>query len=214
MPFASPPSKDVSPGSPQDSKHLDAASVQPEYFEKMYAANIDPWDFETSEYEAKKYAATLAALPRQQYRSAFEIGGSIGVLTQKLAARCQSLLSVDVSEQAQVRAKERCQSLSHVQFDMMQVPHNYPSQTFDLTLVSEVGYYWGGSDLQMAQKKIAEHLEPGGHLVLVHWTPFVEDYPITGDQVHEAFLDQVGSLYRLRVSRREERYRLDLLERF
>ncbi|MGB3768405.1 MAG: SAM-dependent methyltransferase, partial [Phormidesmis sp.] len=97
------------PSAPQNA---DAASLPPDYFEKMYAANIDPWNFETSEYDAKKYAATIAALPKETYRAGFEIGGSIGVLTQQLAARCQSLLSIDVSEQAQARAKERCQALS------------------------------------------------------------------------------------------------------
>ena len=189
------------------------ASIDPDYFEKMYAEDIDPWDFETSEYEAKKYADTIAALPKDCYRSAFEIGGSIGVLTRKLSDRCDSLLSVDVSERAQARAKERCEHLSHVEFAVMQVPHQYPERSFDLTLVSEVGYYWGKADLEIAQRQIAQHLEPNGHLLLVHWTPYVESYPLTGDEVHEAFLQQVGSTYRSLVSRREERYRLDLLER-
>ena len=189
-------------------------SIQPDYFEKIYAADIDPWDFETSEYEAKKYAATIAALPKAQYQSAFEIGGSIGVLTEKLADRCNALLSVDVSKQAQAKAKERCQHLPHVAFQVMQLPHTFPPNTFDLIVVSEVGYYWGKQDLDVAKLKIADSLERSGHLMLVHWTPYVEDYPITGDEVHEAFLQQVGDVYHSLVSRREERYRLDLLERF
>ncbi len=188
-------------------------STSPEYFERMYAADIDPWDFETSPYEKDKYAATMAALPKQRYQSAFEIGGSIGVLTQMLSARCQSLLSVDVSERAQAKARERCQQISQVEFQVMQVPHQYPNRMFDLTLVSEVGYYWGDQDFPKAQQQIADHLEPGGHLLLVHWTPFVEEYPRTGDSVHEAFLQQVGTFYRSLSSKKEERYRLDLLER-
>lgn len=190
-----------------------SGTLPPDYFEKMYAANPDPWDFETSEYEAKKYAATIAALPKAKYRSAFEIGGSIGVLTEKLSSRCQSLLSIDVSQQAQARAKARCQHLPQVKFEVMQVPYEYPAHRFDLTLVSEVGYYWGRDDLPLAQQQIADHLEPGGHLLLVHWTPYVEEYPLTGDEVHEAFLQQVGTTYRALLSQREERYRLDLLER-
>ncbi len=188
-------------------------SLPPSYFEEMYVADPDPWDFETSEYEAKKYAATIAALPKPRYRSALEIGGSIGVLTKKLAERCESLLSIDVSETAQAKAKNRCQHLSHVQFEMMQVPYQYPSHTFNLTVVSEVGYYWGHEDLPKAQAQIASHLEPGGHLLLVHWTPYVAEYPLTGDQVHEAFLADVGTVWRSLNSQRKERYRLDLLER-
>ena len=195
------------------SSNIDSGSLPPSYFEKMYAENPDPWHFETSEYEAEKYATTIAALPVSKYRSAFEIGGSIGVLTQKLAERCQSLLSIDVSKQAQARAKERCSHLPHIEFKIMQVPYQYPTRTFDLTVVSEVGYYWGKTDLPIAQKKIARHLEPGGHLLLVHWTPYVESYPMTGDEVHSAFLEQVGTHYRSLVAKRKERYRLNLLER-
>ncbi len=201
------------PSTPQDPSPKASASLPPDYFEEMYAANPDPWEFETSPYEAKKYADTVGVLPRSQYRSAFEIGGSIGVLTEKLAARCQSLLSIDVSTRAQARAKRRCAHLPHVEFEIMQVPHHYPSRTFDLTVISEVGYYWSKPDLQTAQQKIAEHLEPGGHLLLVHWTPYVDSYPLTGDEVHDAFLQQVGKSYCSLISRREERYRLDLLER-
>lgn len=190
-----------------------SASLPPSYFERLYAADPDPWQFETSEYEAQKYAATLAALPRAKYRSALEIGGSIGVLTEKLASRCQSLLSIDVSEQAQARAKERCRHLPQVDFKIMQVPHQYPQDNFDLILVSEVGYYLNWEDLRKAQQHIARTLEPQGHLLLVHWTPEAKDYPLTGDEVHEAFLQQVGAIFRPLVSQREERYRLDLLER-
>ena len=115
-------------------------SLPPSYFDNLYQANPDPWEFETSEYEASKYAATVAALPKQRYRSAFEIGGSIGVLTAKLAERCDSLLSVDVSELAQNQAIQRCQALPQVRFQLMGVPEAYPDEMFDLTLVSEVGY--------------------------------------------------------------------------
>ncbi len=43
------------------------------YFDKLYGDNPDPWKFETSEYEANKYAATIAALPKQRYRSAYKL---------------------------------------------------------------------------------------------------------------------------------------------
>lgn len=188
-------------------------SLPPRYFEQLYATDPDPWQFETSEYEAHKYAATLAALPQPQYRSALEIGGSIGVLTEQLGDRCQSLLSVDVCAQAQARARDRCRHLPHIEFAQMQVPHQFPDRTFDLILVSEVGYYWGWDDFPTAQRLIAHHLAPGGHLLLVHWTPPTRDYPLTGDEVHTAFVAQVGPVYRSLISQREQRYRLDLLER-
>ena len=64
------------------------------YFEALYAAAPDPWDFEGSDYERGKYAATLAALPQPRYARALEVGCSIGVLTALLAPRCDRLLAV------------------------------------------------------------------------------------------------------------------------
>jgi SAM-dependent methyltransferase len=190
-------------------------SLTPEYFDALYSAAADPWKFKTSDYEAKKYAATLAALPRHRYRSAFEIGGSIGVLTEMLAQRCDTLLSVDVSEQAQKQAIDRCQSLSNVRFQLLQVPQLYPNEQFDLTVLSEVGYYWCWEDLKQAQQLMLDHLEPGGHLLLVHWTPYADYYdnPLSGDQVHEAFLALPPSQIKHLIGDRRDRYRLDLFER-
>lgn len=190
-------------------------SLPPAYFDQVYAESDDPWEFETRPYEAAKYAATLDALPRERYRSAFEIGCSIGILTERLAGRCDRLLSVDVAERALEQARARCRNLPHVRFRQMAVPDAFPDEQFDLIVVSEVGYYWDWDDLATAQRLIVEHLEPGGHLLLVHWTPFVEDYPLTGDEVHEAFLAgaATGNSLRHSVGSRHETYRLDLFER-
>jgi len=189
----------------------DRPSLPPAYFEDVYGANADPWCFETSPYEAAKYAATLAALPRSRYSRAFEIGCSIGVLTERLGARCDDLLAVDVVESVLARARDRCAHLPHVRFARLRVPEAFPDGQFDLILVSEVGYYWSRDDLARSRERIMTALAPAGHLLLVHWTPPVHDYPLTGDEVHDTFL-VVPELRHLE-GRREERYRLDLFER-
>ncbi len=188
-------------------------SLPPSYFEALYGNNPDPWQFKTSEYEAQKYTATIAALTKQQYKSALEIGGSIGVLTEKLAPMCESLLTLEVSKIAQNQAKERCQHLPHIRFKIMRVPEQFPQEMFDLVLISEVGYYWCWEDLQKAQQHIIEKLEPGGQLLLVHWTQFARDYPLNGDEVHDSFFELTPTLLRHLKGMREEEYRLDLFER-
>ena len=196
-------------------------SLPSRYFDSVYADDPDPWSFAISEYENDKYAVTLAELPRECYRSAFEIGCSIGVLTEQLAARCDALLSVDVAERALEQARARCAHLSHVRCTLLRVPEAFPDGQFDLVVVSEVGYYWSLNDLRCARDWIVQHLVPGGHVLLVHFTNEVEDYPISGDVVHDAFFERAGDLpdsalrhLRGRRERRGERaYRLDLFER-
>lgn len=188
-------------------------SLPPSYFDAIYQTDPDPWKFATSEYEAQKYAATIAALPKPHYRSGFEIGGSIGVLTEKLARYCNSLLSIDVSKLAQDQAIARCQSLPQVRFEIMNFPHQSPEKTFDLILVSEVGYYWCPADLQLAQNRILKHLEPGGHLLLVHWLAYTPDYPLTGDRVHDSFLEFKPETLKHIQGQKNSEYRLDLFQR-
>ena len=189
-----------------------SGSLLPEYFDQLYAESSDPWEFATSPYEAAKYAATLAALPRPTYASALELGCSIGVLTRQLAARCTGLLATDVSAAALQKARERCSDLSHVRFDCRDLTNNFPSDTFDLILVSEIGYYFSETDLAILRRKIAAALRPGGHLLLVHYTGET-NYPLTADAVHETFLAWNGIVWTHVAGRSADRYRLDLLSK-
>ncbi|MGB3780763.1 MAG: class I SAM-dependent methyltransferase [Tunicatimonas sp.] len=186
-------------------------SLSTEYFDELYQKNEDPWHFETSAYEREKYGATLAALPNARYQNAFEIGCSIGVLTQQLAGRCEHLLAVDGSEIPLQQARQRLEDQPSVQLEQMRVPDTFPDDTFDLILVSEVGYYWSWSDLEKAQQLILRTLRPGGHLLLVHWVQ-PTNYPLTGDEVHDAFSALAPPLTH-QQHQRTDRYRLDRWER-
>jgi SAM-dependent methyltransferase len=190
-------------------------TLPPSYFDAVYRANTDPWQFASSPYEREKYAATLAALPRAHYGRAFEIGCSIGVLTAQLALKCGHLLSIDVSEAALAQARQRCANLPQVEIQKMQVLVEFPTGQFDLILVSEVGYYWSPADMARAADQMLAALPPGGQLLLVHWTPVVPDYPQTGDEVHAFFLQKAepGGPLRHLTAERYEKYRLDLLEK-
>jgi SAM-dependent methyltransferase len=177
----------------------------------LYQEIEDPWNYESSDYEAEKYEASLRALPREQYQNAFEIGCSIGVFTAKLAPRCRKLLSVDLSASALERAKERCRVFPHVNLKSMSLPGEYPADVFDLTILSEVGYYLEPEDLARLSEEITKHSAAGAHLLLVHWLAPVLDYPLRGDDVHEYFVSHSG--WRPLVQLRRKLYRLDVLER-
>jgi SAM-dependent methyltransferase len=183
-------------------------SVEPAYFDRMYAANEDPWGFATSAYEREKYAATIAMLEGRRFGRAFEIGCSVGVLTALLAPEVDELLAVDVNPRALELARRRCAVAQNVAFEQIIVPGEFPSGRFDFVMVSEVGYYWSTSDLELAIDRIADAAS-GGIVELVHYLPKVDDYPLSGDQVHERFL--ADSRYRVLTAKRAERYRIELL---
>ena len=180
------------------------------YFENIYREHEDPWNFETSSYERTKYGDTLDTLNRPRYSRGLELGCSIGVQTRMLAERCNELVAVDASQLALDRAKDRCRDLMNVEFARMTIPAEYPVGCFDLTVLSEVGYYFSAPDLSALANTILEHSNAGSQLLMVHWLLEVHDYPITGDNVHELFLARPE--WSLAQSVRREKYRIDLLE--
>lgn len=187
-----------------------SASLPPDYFDALYAGSPDPWSFETSAYEDAKYAATLAALPAARYAAALEVGCSIGVLTARLAPRCDRLVAIDPAAAALDQARRRCAELRHVDFVQGYVPADWPAGRFDLILLSEVIYYLGLPDLGALAAKVAGATAPGGHVLLVHWVRET-DYPLSGDEAAERFIDALGGGFRLLAQQRTGDYRLDLL---
>jgi ubiquinone/menaquinone biosynthesis C-methylase UbiE len=94
-------------------------SLDRDYFDGLYQADDDPWKFASSPYEQAKYEHTVAALGDERAGSALEVGCSIGVLTEKLAARCDRLTATDISQAALDQAKRRCDRLANVDFRLV-----------------------------------------------------------------------------------------------
>lgn len=166
-------------------------SLPASYFDEMYARSADPWGFTQRWYEQRKYAITVAMLPRRRYRRAFEPGCSIGVLSEALAPRCEALLAVDRSAVAVDTARTRLARFPHVRVGQWALP-SWPARTFDLVVLSEVGYYFDEPELAGMLTAAVDSLEPGGHLVAVHWRHPVPEYPRSGDEVHAALAGTAG----------------------
>ncbi len=182
------------------------------YFESLYARTDDPWNYSTSAYEAAKYAATCAALPQARFARAFEVGCSIGVLTSHLAARCDHLLAVDMSETALARARAALADVSHVGIARMCIPREWPPGHFDLMIFSEVLYYLSQADLVRTAARTLEGLADDGVVVLVHWLGETGAAQ-SGDQAATRFIAYTGRRLRVIRQQRTPRYRLDLLSR-
>jgi len=168
------------------------ATLTASYFDGVYSANPDPWGFETRWYEKRKRAALIAALPRQHFENALELGCSIGVLTEELATRCDFMLGVDVVEAPLDVARKRLEGHTGVRFERRTLPEEWPDGRFDLIVLSEVGYYFSIVRLRSLLEQCRASMAPGGVLIACHWRHLVEDYPITGDAVHACLTLVVG----------------------
>ncbi|MDN3586235.1 bifunctional PIG-L family deacetylase/class I SAM-dependent methyltransferase [Pedobacter aquatilis] len=185
-------------------------SLSADYFDALYLSSDDPWSFTTSNYEKDKYDHTLSSIPDRIYERALEIGCSIGVFTAQLAKICKHLTAIDLSENALKIAKGNMAHQKHVDFYRAAIPQEFPAGQYDLIILSEVGYYLLKKDLLKAIEKIDDALLSGGVLVLVHWTHFVVDYPLTGDDVHDCF-KQLNYIS-LKADRTQD-YRLDVYQK-
>jgi SAM-dependent methyltransferase len=167
-------------------------TIDPDYFRERYAASPDPYGLAERWYETRKYALSVAMLPRARYGVAFEPGCSIGVLTTQLAARCDRLLACDAVAEAVESARARTAELPGVRVEQRVMPKEWPSRSFDLIVFSELLYYFDDTGLDEMLRLGTGALRPGGHLLAVHWRHPAPDHPFTGDRVHELLAGQDG----------------------
>ena len=185
--------------------HLDEA-----YFEGQYDGDEDPWGFDSRWYERRKFACTIAALPRARYRHGFEPGCANGALTELVAPRCDELVAYDLVPGCVERASRRLEGQPHVEIGLGTFPRDWPAGTSDLVIWSEVAYYLTDDGLAVAEAGLADHLEPGGDLIAVHYTG-ATNYPRSGADVG-AWIDGLPFLTR-RTSMIDPEFELGVWER-
>lgn len=167
-------------------------SLGPEYFAGLYAKRDDPWRLEERWYEQRKRALTVAALPRERFLSALEIGCSVGALTEALAARCDHLLAVDIAERAVQITQQRLAGNPGVSVAQLDASREWPKGERDLVVFSEVGYYFDAPTLAGLALRAAGSLSVDGIIVSCHWRHPVDDYPLSGDEARRLIREESG----------------------
>jgi glycosyltransferase involved in cell wall biosynthesis len=180
------------------------------YFEDLYKDDPDPWGFASRWYERRKYAITMASLPREHYRRVFEPACSIGVLTESLAARCDELVASDSAQRPLDEARKRLSPHPHVRLELMEVPGQWPDGRFDLVVLSEFAYFLGDADLELLVERTMESLDADGHVIAVHYLPAGKIVQ-SADEVHAAFRSRPDLLNT--VTHREPEFVLDVFVR-
>ncbi|MGB7146502.1 SAM-dependent methyltransferase [Mycobacterium sp.] len=161
----------------------------------MYSQSGDPWELGTRWYEQRKYAITLAMLPKDRYAHAFEPGCSVGVLTALLTQRCGRVTATDVAAAALANAERRLHGSGRrdqVTLLRQSVDEPWPPDPFDLLVLSEIGYYLPPDALRGILDRQCPRLAVGASVIAAHWRHPVDDYLMSGDQVNEVVAATTG----------------------
>lgn len=171
-------------------------TVSPDHFEGRYRETADPWNFRNSWYERRKYALTIASLPRERYESGYEAGCSIGEMSVLLAPRCRALLAVDCSPTAVRAAAAALREHTNVTVEQAVLPNDLPDATFDLVVATEILYYFTGAELDVLLDGLIGRMRPGADLVIAHWRASDRSYGYDGFNVHDV-VDRRADLDRI-----------------
>ena len=164
------------------------------YFEELHGRKADPWGFATRWYEERKRAVTLGALPDRDLGRVLEIGCSVGVLTEQLAARASSVVATDVSATALERCRARLEDAGLAgRLTLVDTSDaGLPGGPYDTIVLSEVGYYLGRAELVALVSSLPALLADGGTVLACHWRHPVQDYPLSGDAVQDVVDRHLG----------------------
>jgi hypothetical protein len=187
-------------------------------FEAKYQADDDPWNYRDSWYEQRKYAVTLACLPRKHYRLVWEPACSIGVLTGLLAQRADRILACDGSQTAiaTARATQLPAGAGLVDWSVqaLPAPPAAPAGSADLVMLSEILYYLDESDRGVTMDAAGDLLTPDGDLVVVHWRALPDDAYLSGDAANAWVRDRLVSAgWTVLVRHDDAEFVLDVLRR-
>ena len=180
------------------------------FFEQKYQQSSDPWRFATSPYELGRYATILSSLAHDRYQRCFEPGCSIGVLTEGLSSLCGQVEAIEISPAAAALARDRCAARPNVTVHCAGLA-DYAPASFDLLVLSEVGYYFSAPELQGILRRCVRNLKIHGTMLASHWLGSSSDHVLDGDAVHETIASTPG--IRLEHSIRYDGFRLDRWKR-
>ena len=128
-------------------------------------------------------------------REASRSAAPSGILTAELGRRCDDLLAVEPVAAALDEARARNADQPHIRFAPMFVPAQWPEESFDLVVLSEVIDYLGAEDVVALARRVCAALEPGGDVVLVHWVGKKRGPP-AGDEASDRFIAAAGGALR------------------
>jgi len=158
---------------------------------------------------ARRETVVGEACPGRISGGPFEPGCATGLLTAELARRCDHVVAWDGAQVAidQTMARVESAGAGAVTVERARIPMAWPSGSFDLIVLSEVGYYC--ADQRQLRARVDAGLTDDGVLVACHWRHPAPDHAVTAGEVHAS----IGQgLHRI-VSHHERDFLLDVWTR-
>jgi SAM-dependent methyltransferase len=156
--------------------------MRPGFFDHFFDEG-DPFGFDVHPEEQLKFDRTLEVCGDGPLGRVLELGCAVGTFTEVLAPRATDVLAIDVSQSAVDQVLRRLDGQDHVRAVAMAIPDEFPDETFDLVIASDVLYYLPVPVLQRCVDRIEESLAPGGTFVSVHYVPRMGSV-LNGEEAH------------------------------
>ena len=157
--------------------------MRPGFFDHFFDEG-DPFGFDINPEERLKFEKTLEACGEGPFGRVLELGCAVGSFTEILAPRASDVLAVDVSQAAVDQVARRLHDHPNVRAKALSIPGEFPDETFDLVVASDVLYYLSVEELQRCVAKIEAALSDGGAFVAVHYVPRMGSV-LNGDEAHD-----------------------------
>lgn len=157
--------------------------MRPGFFDHFFDHG-DPFGFDRNPEEQLKFRRTLEVCGEGPLGRVLELGCAVGSFTEILAPRATDVLAVDVSQAAVDQVIRRLGGHLNVRGVAMDIPEQFPDETFDLVVASDVLYYLSVEELKRCVDRIEAVLADGGAFVSVHYVPRMGSV-LNGDEAHD-----------------------------
>ncbi|WP_404862903.1 class I SAM-dependent DNA methyltransferase [Georhizobium sp. MAB10] len=165
-----------------------ARSINLDGFENLFQCDPDPWDYETSAFEAHKRSVLLRHAGLSPRGRVLELACANGVTTQALMNVGLRVTALDGSLTAISQAQARLGKISRLRLLHANLPEGMPKERFDLIVVSEIVYYLGSIAARQLAKSVANRVSPGGRVVVLHHHVNFPDASVNPEHAHRDFV--------------------------
>ena len=158
-------------------------------FERLYLESPDPWNYQSSDYERRKYEYVLAcALKwRSANASALEVGCSVGVFSRMVADHFDRVTGIDVSKEALATASHNNRDVKNARFVHSHLQSFDADEQYDVIFCAEILYYIAEKDVEIVCRRFEKLLRARGIIVLVSGVPSQPASPVYFDAWADIF---------------------------